>query len=147
MDIVEGENLEDIWLDMSEEDRQDICRQLREIIATMQSVESKTGIIGSCNGGFFRGCRRMGEYSGGPFHDEAGFNNYLAKLIGTTPTEINDALRSQLRTDHRIVFSHGDLSQQNIIIKDMKVAALVDWEFAGWFPEYWEYIKFFEVQA
>lgn len=47
------------------------------------------------------------------------------------PTEINNALRSQLRTDHRIVFSHGDLSKSKIIIKDMKVAALVDWEFAG----------------
>ncbi|KFY31111.1 hypothetical protein V493_01396 [Pseudogymnoascus sp. VKM F-4281 (FW-2241)] len=132
---------------MSEEDRQDICRQLREILTTMQSVESQTGTIASCSGGVFRECRLMGEYSGGPFQDEAGFNNYVTKLIGSTPTDINNALRSQLRTDHRIVFSHGDLSQHNIIIKDMKVAAIIDWEFAGWFPEYWEYVKFFEVSA
>ncbi|KFY46198.1 hypothetical protein V495_02610 [Pseudogymnoascus sp. VKM F-4514 (FW-929)] len=147
MDFIEGESLEDLWPNMSEIDRQDICRQLQKILTTMQSVESKTGVIGSCNGGPFRECRRMGEYTGGPFQDEAGFNNYVTKLIGTTPTEINNALRSQLRTDHRIVFAHGDLSQHNIIIKDMKIAGLIDWEFAGWFPEFWEYVKFFEVQV
>ncbi|OBT72181.1 hypothetical protein VF21_10530 [Pseudogymnoascus sp. 05NY08] len=147
MDYIEGESLEELWPDMSEEDRQDICGQLREIISTMQSVESKTGVIGTCNGGCFRECRRMGNYTGGPFEDEAGFNDYLTKLIGTTPTDINKALRSQLRTDHRIVFAHGDLSQHNIIIKDMKIAGVIDWEYAGWAPEYWEYVKFFEVQA
>ncbi|KFY29718.1 hypothetical protein V494_08526 [Pseudogymnoascus sp. VKM F-4513 (FW-928)] len=147
MDYIEGESLQDLWPDMSEEDRQDICKQLREIITTMQSAESKTGVIGSCGGGIFRECRRMGEYTGGPFEDEAAFNNYTTKLIGTTPTDINRALHSQLRTDHRIVFSHGDLSQHNIIIKDMKIAGLIDWEFSGYAPEYWEYVKFFEVQA
>ncbi|KFY11037.1 hypothetical protein V492_04717 [Pseudogymnoascus sp. VKM F-4246] len=147
MDYIEGETLEVLWPNMVEKDRQDICRQLRAIITTMQSVESKTGVIGSCNGGFFRECRRMGEYTGGPFQDEAGFNDYLTKLIGTTPTDINKALRSQLRTDHRIVFAHGDLAQENIIIKDMKIVAVVDWEYGGWFPEYWEYVKFFEVQT
>ncbi|KAL5351504.1 hypothetical protein ACLOAV_003363 [Pseudogymnoascus australis] len=147
MDSVEGENLEDLWPSMPEEDRQDICRQLRVILTTMQSVKSRAGVIGSCNGGPFRECRRMGEYKGGPFHNEAGFNNYVTKLIGTTPTEVNNALRSQLRTDHRIVFAHGDLSQHNIIIKDMKISGIIDREFAGWFPEYWEYVKFFEVQA
>ncbi|OBT61620.1 hypothetical protein VE03_08848 [Pseudogymnoascus sp. 23342-1-I1] len=147
MDYIEGESLEVLWPDMSEEDRQDICRQLREIISTMQSAESEAGFIGSCSGGLFRECRRMGQYSGGPFQDEAEFNNYVTKLIGTTPTDINRALHSQLRTDHRIVFAHGDLSQHNIIIKDMKIAGIIDWEFGGWAPEYWEYVKFFEVQA
>lgn len=147
MDFVEGESLEDLWPTMSEEERQDICQQLREILVAMQSAESKTGIIGSCRGGPFRECRRMGEYTGGPYQDEAGFNNYIANVINTTPTDIRDALHSQLRTDHRIVFAHGDLSQHNILIKDMNIVGLIDWEFAGWYPEYWEYVKFFDVQA
>ncbi|KFZ07154.1 hypothetical protein V501_06725 [Pseudogymnoascus sp. VKM F-4519 (FW-2642)] len=35
----------------------------------------------------------------------------------------------------------------NIIIKDMKIAGVIDWEYGGWAPEYWEYVKFFEAQA
>lgn len=147
MDYIEGESLEDLWPTMPEEERRDICRQLREIIISMQSAESKTGVIGSCSGGLVRECRRMGEYTGGPYQDEADFNNYVANLITTTPTDIRNALRGQLRTDHRIVFTHGDLSQHNILIKDMKIIGLIDWEFAGWYPEYWEYVKFFDVQA
>ena len=26
-------------------------------------------------------------------------------------------------------------------MRDGKVAAIVDWQFAGWYPEYWEYTK------
>jgi aminoglycoside phosphotransferase (APT) family kinase protein len=147
MDFIEGESLEELWPTMSEEERQDICRQLREILVAMQSAKSNTGVIGSCKGGQFRECRRMGEYTGGPYQDEAGFNKYIANVISTTPTDIRDALHSQLRTDHRIVFAHGDLSQHNILIKDMKISGLIDWEYGGWFPEYWDYVKFFEISS
>lgn len=146
MDYIEGESLEVLWPSMSEEDRQAICKQLRDIIIAMQSVESKTGIIGSCGGGLVRVCGLMGEYTGGPFQSEEGFNSFVADLAEMTPTDIRDAIHGQLGTDHRIVFAHGDLSQHNILIKDMKIAGLIDWEFAGWYPEYWEYVKFFDVQ-
>lgn len=26
-------------------------------------------------------------------------------------------------------------------MRDDKIAAIVDWQFAGWYPEYWEYTK------
>ena len=42
------------------------------------------------------------------------------------------------------MFTHGDLTPRNLLIKDGRIHALVDWEFAGWYPEYWEYVKFFE---
>jgi aminoglycoside phosphotransferase (APT) family kinase protein len=43
------------------------------------------------------------------------------------------------------VFTHGDLAPRNIIVKDGKIAALLDWEVSGWYPEYWEYVKFFRA--
>jgi serine/threonine protein kinase len=144
MDFIEGDSLEGLWPTMPEVDRIAICRQLREILTVMQSVESKTGIIGSCGGGVVRDCRRMNEITGGPFDDEAGFNMFVTDLVKSTPKAIKEALQSQLRTDHRIVFAHGDLSQHNILIKDKRIVGLIDWEHAGWYPEYWDYVKFFE---
>ena len=38
-------------------------------------------------------------------------------------------------------YSHADLSPENVIVKDGRIAAIIDWEFAGWWPEYWEYTK------
>ncbi|EZF43583.1 hypothetical protein H113_02868 [Trichophyton rubrum MR1459] len=40
-------------------------------------------------------------------------------------------------------FTHADLSPSNIMVKDGKITAIIDWEFAGWFPEYWEYTKIY----
>jgi thiamine kinase-like enzyme len=37
------------------------------------------------------------------------------------------------------VFTHGDLNPFNIMIRDKKVVAIIDWETAGWYPSYWEY--------
>jgi aminoglycoside phosphotransferase (APT) family kinase protein len=58
-------------------------------------------------------------------------------------------LRRMMRDDHQVKFTHGDISLRNIHVKivgdraeDVSVVALLDWEQAGWRPEYWEMIKF-----
>ena len=44
---------------------------------------------------------------------------------------------------HDVVFSHADLSFENILVDPQtgRVTAIVDWAMAGWWPEYWEYRK------
>ncbi|CAG8285396.1 unnamed protein product [Penicillium nalgiovense] len=42
---------------------------------------------------------------------------------------------------HAIVFTHGDLNPRNILAENGKITGIVDWENAGFFPEYWEYTK------
>jgi thiamine kinase-like enzyme len=37
--------------------------------------------------------------------------------------------------------THGDLTPWNVIIHKGKIAAIIDWEFSGWRPDYWEYTK------
>jgi len=37
------------------------------------------------------------------------------------------------------VFTHGDLNPFNIFVRGDEVTAIIDWECAGWFPNYWEY--------
>ncbi|KAG6102826.1 hypothetical protein E4U30_000013 [Claviceps sp. LM220 group G6] len=47
-----------------------------------------------------------------------------------------------LHTNHyRTCFTHGNLTPRNIMVKNGHVVAIIDWESAGWFPEYWEYTK------
>ncbi|KAI5455948.1 hypothetical protein BGZ63DRAFT_397612 [Mariannaea sp. PMI_226] len=40
---------------------------------------------------------------------------------------------------HRSIFSHGDLQRKNIIVKEDRGLVIINWEAAGWYPEYWEY--------
>ena len=39
-----------------------------------------------------------------------------------------------------IVFTHGDLSSFNIVARVDGIVGIIDWETAGWYPSYWEYI-------
>jgi thiamine kinase-like enzyme len=81
----------------------------------------------------------------GPFASEEEFNNtlidaYCAKYKG----EVRPFMTGMLNFHkHSIVFTHADLRPVNIIIKDGHVAAIIDWELAGWYPEYWEFVKAF----
>ncbi len=42
---------------------------------------------------------------------------------------------------HEIVMTHNDFAPSNIIVQGSKVVAILDWEFSGFYPEYWEYCK------
>lgn len=37
------------------------------------------------------------------------------------------------------VFTHGDLDPSNILVHEGHISGIIDWEFAGWYPHYWEY--------
>jgi aminoglycoside phosphotransferase (APT) family kinase protein len=145
MSFIRGEKLNLVWPSMTVEEKDGICRQLREMLERMRSIPWETGLIGSCSGGAARDCRQYTEYSDGPYEDEATFNSsFYFDLVKTVPDPIRTALFQQIRHDHRIVFSHGDLAQHNILVEDGRITGLIDWEYAGWYPEHWDYLKFFE---
>ncbi|KAI0876158.1 kinase-like domain-containing protein [Hypoxylon argillaceum] len=40
------------------------------------------------------------------------------------------------------VFTHADLAPRNIMVDEsFTITGLIDWEFSGWYPDYWEYAK------
>ncbi|CDO75916.1 hypothetical protein BN946_scf184873.g5 [Trametes cinnabarina] len=74
----------------------------------------------------------------GPFPDEAAFSQLMR--FPDDPA----------RRGHKIVFSHGDLNPRNILVnrfarpdgsRGWRVTGIVDWETAGFYPEYWDYTK------
>lgn len=50
-----------------------------------------------------------------------------------------EAILKILTVEHDIVFTHGDLHLHNVIVKDGHVSGIIDWECAGWMPDYWEF--------
>ncbi|KAK8155102.1 kinase-like domain-containing protein [Phyllosticta citrichinensis] len=152
MDYVDGVELEEIWPDMTAEQKMDIALQLREILTVMRQQTSPMGSkIASCGGGEVRDRRSWSIANGGPFDDEACFNEFQLDMNPSATEEgrqlVQALQQQQLSKQHRVVFTHGDLTQHNIIIKkdNYSIQALVDWEFAGWFPEHWEYVKFLDM--
>lgn len=89
----------------------------------------------------------MAGIKGVPFFTEAAFNEFLlSNTISTTPTIYRKMLQHLVSTTaHKILFTHGDLSPTNIIVKEGRIVGIVDWEYAGWYPEYWEFVQFFRA--
>jgi len=80
----------------------------------------------------------------GPFMDHDAFHLFLRwGVVDEHPsipalTQIAQAHKSYR---HRTVLTHGDLVPRNILVRKGRIVGIIDWETAGWFPEYWEYTQ------
>ncbi|KAL7926961.1 kinase-like domain-containing protein [Trichoderma austrokoningii] len=145
MGYVEGQSLDKLWADLSSQEKKDITQQLGKIVDQMRAVTPPPRLIGACDGTEIRDLRAYSTCHSPPCHSEEEFNAFLlSSLHVNTPPLLREAFSGRLRTNHRIVFSHCDLAPRNIMVKDGKITGLVDWEHSGWYPEYWEYVKFFQ---
>ncbi|KIJ59287.1 hypothetical protein HYDPIDRAFT_118718 [Hydnomerulius pinastri MD-312] len=48
---------------------------------------------------------------------------------------------------HPIVFTHGDLMPWNIMVHNGHISGIIDWECAGWFPDYYEYTYMVKIDV
>lgn len=118
----------------SDQEMSVMAQDLRKYIAELHAIEmpaNSSHYIASASGGTCLDYR-IDSMPVGPFHDEKEFSESLR--LGILPDLVH-------RDDHKIVFTHCDLNLRNILVKDGRISGIVDWENAGWFPEYWEYTK------
>lgn len=94
----------------------------------------------------------VGNSLGGPVHDNGVFGGSPEGPFATEE-EFSSILRysdDPGRQGHDVVFTHADLNPRNILIslynlrdgtRGWRVSGIVDWEFAGFYPEYWDYTE------
>ncbi|CRL23886.1 Protein kinase-like domain [Penicillium camemberti] len=90
---------------------------------------------------------RVPDHMMGPFTDEEELHNYLLSPASGhgfhSTAEYTQALRqaNKIRKySHQITFTHGDFKAHNILIgDDGHLSGFLDWESAGWYPEYWDF--------
>ncbi|PGH05801.1 hypothetical protein GX51_02774 [Blastomyces parvus] len=144
MDYVEGNVLRDVWDDLTGEQQSSITNQLKAYIEELRSL--KGIFIGPVDGSLcYDPTFCVGEEeSFGPFATEFEFNEGLIKAMKLTQhNSWIDHITKFVRAlpTHDVVFTHGDISPRNIIVRGDQVVAILDWEMSGFYPEYWEYIK------
>ncbi|KAK2606302.1 hypothetical protein QQS21_003350 [Conoideocrella luteorostrata] len=147
MGYVKGQSLDTLWADLSSQEKKHIAQQLRKIVDNMRAAKPPPQLIGAY-GTEIRDTRVYSTFHSPPCHNEEEFNNFLlSSLHSQTPPLVREAISRRLRTNHRIVLTHCDLAPRNILVEDGKITGLVDWEDSGWYPKYWEYVKFFQRSA
>jgi aminoglycoside phosphotransferase (APT) family kinase protein len=133
---------------MSDEETATLVQDLRRHMATLRTVPRPLGwkhaisnaVDGPCFDYRINAALNYDEARGevvGPFISEHGFNDTLR--CGALPGVVHE-------DGHRMAFTHGDLNMRNILVDGHgRLAGIVDWENAGWYPEYWDYTKAYFV--
>jgi aminoglycoside phosphotransferase len=146
MSYVPGTTLQHIWPTLSMEARQNITDQLKSYMDELRAIPPPSSCyIGSLESHICvdnRQLLRLNIDENRLISSEKEFNRFImADLWEFYPTEYYNMLLSMMRQNHRIVLTHGDFHPRNIMVKDTIITGIIDWEFSGWYPEYWEYIK------
>lgn len=151
MERIRGEEIPKSWKNLSDKSRQNIFAQLKHMLQELRAIKPPpdTGVE-SCTGGSLRDSRIPRALPRlGPFKTIQDFHLWLREYLH--PSEVQDRENDQDWQDIKDmaskqdgpwpppVFTHGDLNPFNILVRDDNVVGIVDWEFSGWYPHYWEY--------
>lgn len=141
MDFIEGSNLEEAWNDLSDTESTAIAEQLGDYLVQLRNL--RRSVIGSFDSGPALDSRFFIN-QGGPFQTVSEYIDFVLSdpprnWPGAAP--LHNIVRSQMRTNYDVVFTHGDLKGVNIIVKGARIEAIIDWEYAGYYPEYLEIVS------
>lgn len=110
----------------------------------MRSLRSaEQGCVQAADGGKLYDVRLSGGLDGfGPFRSIDEFHLFLRSGISSSPeqySEVNELVDKHNSARYSTRFTHSDLNSTNILVRDDDIVGIVDWDTAGWLPEYWEY--------
>ncbi|KAJ2210219.1 hypothetical protein EV179_006381 [Coemansia sp. RSA 487] len=138
MEWIDGTNLGDVWENLTGENKQVVLRQIDHEVGKMKNLSAD-----------FIGNARLdvgGNIIGGYISDG---NIYEGRSREISPRVYTmDEWQALLgvrgvATDQKFVFSHNDLGPWNVIVDrdSLNVRSIIDWEYAGYYPEYYEKSK------
>ncbi|KAK7177369.1 hypothetical protein PSPO01_16586 [Paraphaeosphaeria sporulosa] len=150
MERIKGEALASAWKNLSQDARVNIIAQLKDMIQELRALQPPpgTGVESCVHGSLYDSRLPHGAPRFGPFKTIQDFHRWLRANIEATQignhvtTEEADEIKNMIATQEgdwpAPVFTHCDLNPFNILISMNKVVGIIDWEFSGWYPHYWE---------
>lgn len=126
---------------MSYPERERFAKDLRNCVDQLRNIPNNTSyLICDSLGGPITD-HRIPRGIGGPFNTEAEFNEYLTSHLDASFSEVVKIKNLSVREHDRFYFTHADFHPSNILVDRGRLSGIVDWESAGFWPEYWEFTK------
>ncbi|KAH9218169.1 hypothetical protein DL95DRAFT_361153 [Leptodontidium sp. 2 PMI_412] len=149
MSRAEGVTLQSIWHTLSKDQQLSYTDQLAEIIRELRTYTSPVAckVDGTLLDDYILGvcserapcCKKIG-FTGKEWIDNLAdeLRDGLARTHKTNDPAIIEEKFQELRENFPeqgpYVLTHGDLNACNIMVKDDKIEAILDWEWAGYYP-------------
>ena len=142
MAYIPGCDLGTAWNGLSVEQRDTIFADLKRHISSLRKLQPPMqGIVCSALQNPAFDCRVGFRFYGPMSHDEFHGLVRRSMRIEDVSLSLGEEVAKVHTTQYQTCFTHADLAPRNIIVKNGRVAAILDWAFAGWYPEYWEFTK------
>jgi Phosphotransferase enzyme family len=144
-----GTLLRDVIEDWGEAQRDSFAKELRTVMDLVRSLPRPAGCTNTVcaldNGPILD--YRIDNIKAGSWATVRAFHDYIKGRtrwdhghVRTDPQilEFHDTFN-----ENRVCFTHADLGPQNILQINGRLTGIVDWECAGFYPDYWEYSRSF----
>jgi hypothetical protein len=148
MTLIPGSPLEEKWDNLNENTKESICLQIWDFISKIRTIPRPLKLEG-----LFQ-CLADGSLTKDPMlmdlrdpaHPLMNDSDLRARIceryVHFGGTRYEYELPDMLPRSDCSVFTHADIAPRNIMVDDQnKVTGILDWEFAGWYPDYWEYAQ------
>jgi hypothetical protein len=155
MQRIQGKMLAAVWPSLSESSRSKVLSQLKSLVGLMRELKPLEGFEGVANvvRGPLSDLRLPRTDNGfGPFKSIQEFHKFLRNGLEKRP-DLDLEIDRMMELHDRPwpwpgpIFTHGDLSSLNILVEGDEIVGIIDWETAGWYPQYWEYTTARQVNA
>lgn len=149
MTRIPGRDLGDpeVFEQMNENERETIYTELQRMLQLMRNWSHPWGGERICSvlGSAIRSVR-VPNHSVGPCESESEFNEHLFSSVSGHSFKSRDIFEEKLTVAkrllsmrHPVVFTHGDFKHHNIMVHNGHISGFLDWESAGWYPDFWEF--------
>ncbi|PYH73603.1 uncharacterized protein BO88DRAFT_411001 [Aspergillus vadensis CBS 113365] len=147
MEYIPGSDLQKLAPSLPEDQKRKVSKRIKEVLNELRRIPSQ--------GAFSLLLTTLDRDPSisGPFGDEEQFNQGILKCLGRRESPhyvrlLHQAIKCTLQ-GHRVVFTHADLQPENVMVEEQKGVwedgshdyqiTIIDWDLAGWYPEYWDY--------
>ncbi|OQD65848.1 hypothetical protein PENPOL_c005G08540 [Penicillium polonicum] len=148
MTIIPGIPLEKKWDSLDDEAKESTCLQLWDLISKIRNIARPQELEGPYQ------CAADGSPSRDPMLED------LQKPVRPLTSDLElrariyeryfhcggsrykNQLLDMLYRSECSVFTHADIAPRNVMVDEQNmVTGILDWESAGWYPDYWEYAQ------
>lgn len=141
---IPGEPLSQAWPKLSTDEKENIARQTAEYLQQLRKLQSDN--IQSLGGHpvidnfLFLNEREFIPH--GPLaSDDDLWNDMEQGVKEIIPEAARIQLRRSMPPATPYTFTHGDLTNVNIMVENGSLTGIIDWERSGYFPVWWEYVS------